>query len=244
MPDRIYDIIHYEHVSDIGMNMVEFNIIPDEDLILYLRGLPKLEPQVQIEVSGYEKDSHFLFQCNYYATVDNISSFYQSNVDYIVLMIHTNKANLVYEYLTFPKAHIKQKEHKKDKCERLVQFKGSQNPAQSVYNPLLHKFSKAKNVTLRNKNNVTQSNFYWKEDACSHGVCKAEQTTEPPLLNSILKDNTIIEYFEHDQESKNNKHSKNIICFNQKKLYFTLIIVVLLLVVIFLYTYKYYLNNV
>lgn len=251
MTDRLYDIIKYEYARDVGRNMIEFYVIPDDDLILYLHSIPKLEPQIYISLNGYEIDTKVLFQCNYYANADAISSFYQTDTNYLVFTIFTNKANRIYKYISFPRSGIKQKVIPQDPCNERTYFKGSKNPPLAIYNPLRGRFQrpkKPKDTPTRNGNK--KKNYYWDINACSHGVCKAEQTTEPPLLNSLvdLSDTTSIspplvstsstsffptvEYFQPNDTIEYFKDSSQIVCFNKTKIYLSALVIIIILVLI------------
>ncbi len=183
MTERLYTITHFEYVRDIGKNMVELYIIPDEDLLLYLHGIPKLEPQIYISLKGYEKDTYIKYQCNYYASVDSLSSFYENNNQDFVFTIFTNKCNIIYEYMSFPKSYIKELKPDIDMCNEKQCFIGSKNPPMAVYNPIKKKFQRIRKPSYTQ---IEKENNNWEQNACSHGVCKAEQTTEPPLLNSLI----------------------------------------------------------
>lgn len=229
--DRLYKVIHYEYARDVGKNMIELNIIPDEDLILYLNSIPKLEPQIFISVNGYCVDTNILFNCNYYASLDNISEFYETNVDYIVFTIFTDKANRVYEYISFPRSNIKQKFIKQDICEEYTSFKGSNNPPLAVYNPFKGKFDRFKRPKkqIPNQSTTKPKGGFWEPNACSQGVCKAEQTTEPPLLNSLVdlsEQYNTIEYFEHPEETA------RIICFNKTNIYMIIFLIIAIVIII------------
>ncbi len=198
--DRLYKITHYEYAYDVGRNLIELYIVPDEDLLLYLSSIPKLEPQILMTLNGYRTDGT-LFQCNYYATVDNISNAYCKDVDYMVFIINSNLVSVHYDYAIFPKSNIKEK-FKKEKCDETSLFKGSINPPSMVYNPKEKRFTsisvrkqtvKPRNGNLKkmlNKMNSTSSgegvgDDDWSKESCSHGLCKAELTTEPPLLKLL-----------------------------------------------------------
>ena len=120
------------------------------------------------------------------ASID--SSFYQTDTDYLVFTIFTDKANRVYKYMSFPRSGIKQKVIPRDPCNELTRFKGSKNPPLAIYNPLRGRFQRPRKPkdTPTHEGNKLKKNYYWDPSACSHGVCKAEQTTEPPLLNSLV----------------------------------------------------------
>lgn len=230
--DRLYKVIHYEYARDVGKNMIELNIIPDEDLILYLNSIPKLEPQIFISVNGYNVDINTIFNCNYYASCDNISSFYESNVDYMIFTIFTDKADRVYEYISFPRSNIKQKFIKQDTCNEYTSFKGSNNPPLAVYNPFKGKFDRFKRSKKQIVPQMTLQPDSSEMNACSHGVCKAEQTTEPPLLNSLvdLSDQyNTVEYFQH---SDNVSNVSKIVCFNKTNMYMILFLIITIIVII------------
>ncbi len=178
--DRLYTVIHYEYAKDVGINMVELYIIPDEELILYLNNIPKLEPQIFISTNGRNVDTNTIINCNYYASVDKISEFYETDTNYIVFIIFTNQANIIYKNISFPRSNIKQKIIKKNNCNEYTSFMGSKNPPLTIYNPLVGKFRKFKQ--FKSSKDVPN----WNENECSHGICKAEQTTEPPLLNLLI----------------------------------------------------------
>jgi hypothetical protein len=232
--DRLYKVIHYEYARDVDKNMIELNIIPDEDLILYLDSIPKLEPQIFISVAGYIVDTKTIFNCNYYASADTISSFYETNVNYIVFTIFTDKADRVYEYISFPKSNIKQKCIKQDVCDEYTSFKGSNNPPLAVYNPFkgqFDKFRRPKKQVVKSEQTTTPKGGYWESNSCSHGVCKAEQTTEPPLLNSLvdLSDQyNTVEYFQHSDTA----HVSRIVCFNKTNMYMIIFLIIAIIVII------------
>lgn len=259
--DRLYKIIYYEYIKDFNGNMVELHVVPDEDLILYLNYIPKLEPQVLISLKGLKPDKT-LFQCEYYATVDNISNFYCSDTNYLVFIIHTNLFDIFYDYMTFPKANIKEK-FKIKECEEkeLIPFKGSKNPPLSIYNPLERQFTtnlKFKKPVKPNRNKQLKKIIQntsaiaingdddddWENNTCSHGICKAEQTTEPPLLHSLV--DTTVEYFEHLPEHHSKlvckpKSKLNIICFNKTRfLWVTGILIIISILLLFKYLSKRY----
>jgi len=244
--DRLYKIIYYEYMKDLNKNMVELYITPDEDLILYLNSIPKLEPKILMSLNGFKPDNT-LFQCEYYATVDNISNFYNFDTNYLVFIINTNLTDIVYDYAIFPKANIH--EHFKiQECEEEKEpFKGSSIPPLSVYNPNERQFTTnlkrqkpkpQKNTLLKKlikKSNKIDYNCQdedddWEKNTCSHGMCKAEQTTEPPLLNSLidLSEKDVVEYFEHGHhhhsQSYSEKKKHQVICFNKNKLLWGIIL--------------------
>ena len=195
--DRLYKITHYEYAYDVGRNLIELYIVPDEDLLLYLNSIPKLEPQISMTLNGY-RECGTLFQCNYYATVDTVSNEYCKDANYLVFIINSSLGNIHYDYAIFPKSNIKEK-FKKEKCDETSLFKGSINPPSTVYNPNEKRFTstsvrkqmvKPRNGKLKkmlNKMHSTSSgegvgDDDWSKESCSHGLCKAELTTEPPLL--------------------------------------------------------------
>ena len=77
--DRLYKITHYEYAYDVGRNLIELYIVPDEDLLLYLSSIPKLEPQILMTLNGYRTDGTLVTQLttdeNGYAKADNVLSF-------------------------------------------------------------------------------------------------------------------------------------------------------------------------
>lgn len=243
--DRLYKIIYYEYMKDLNKNMVELYITPDEELILYLDSIPKLEPQILISLNGFKPDNT-LFQCEYYATVDNISNFYNFDTNYLVFIINTNLTDIVYDYAIFPKANIHEK-FKIEECEEeKTPFKGSTIPPLSVYDPIEKQFTtnlkrqkpKPQRNTLLKKlikknNNIDyicgDDDDDWEKNTCSHGLCKAEQTTEPPLLNSLVDVSNTIEYFEHLDCIKPIKKKHNVICFNKTKLLWGILFTILCL---------------
>jgi hypothetical protein len=234
--DRLYKVINFEYVRDVGKNMIELNIIPDEDLILYLNSIPKLEPQIFISVNGYCVNTNTVFNCNYYASCDSISTFYESNVNYIVFTIFTDKADRVYEYISFPKSNIKQKFIKQETCNEYTSFNGSNNPPLAVYNPFKGKFDRfkrpKKQIVPQSNLPTTQTSDLWEMNACSHGVCKAEQTTEPPLLNSLVdlsEQYNTIEYFQHCDTVPS---VSKIVCFNKTSMYMILFLIIAIIVII------------
>lgn len=241
--DRLYKIIYYEYMKDLDKNMVELYITPDEDLILYLDSIPKLEPKILMSLKGFKPDNT-LFQCEYYATVDNISNFYNFNTDYLVFIINTNLTDITYDYATFPKAQIHEKFKIQECEEEKTPFKGSNIPPLSVYDPNEKRFTTnlkkpkpQRNTLLKKlikKNNTINYDYNddddWEKNTCSHGLCKAEQTTEPPLLNSLVDVSDTIEYFEHldciKPPLEKKKHKHDVICFNKSKLLWSTIILI------------------
>jgi hypothetical protein len=240
--DRLYKIIYYEYMKDLNKNMVELYINPDEELILYLDSIPKLEPKILMSLKGFKPDNT-IFQCEYYATVDNISNFYNFDTNYLVFIIDTNLTDITYDYATFPKAQIRDKFKIQECEEEKTPFKGSAIPPLSVYDPNEMRFTTnlkkpkpQRNTLLKKlikKNNVLNyecgdNDDDWEKNTCSHGLCKAEQTTEPPLLNSLVDVSDTIEYFEHlDCIKPPKKKQHNVICFNKSKLLWGLIFLIL-----------------
>lgn len=244
--DRLYKIIYYEYMKDLNKNMVELYINPDEELILYLDSIPKLEPKILMSLNGFKPDNT-LFQCEYYATVDNISNFYNFNTNYLVFIIDTNLTDITYDYATFPKAQIHEKFKIQECEEEKTPFKGSSIPPLSIYDSNERRFTTnlkkpkpQRNTLLKKliKKNKTINYDYnddddWEKNTCSHGLCKAEQTTEPPLLNSLVDVSDTIEYFEHLGCIKPPEKKHNVICFNKSKLLWSLILLILCVLLAF-----------
>lgn len=205
--DRLYNIKHFNYISDIGKNMIELYIEPDEDLILYINSIPKLEPKIFINVNGHYLDKKDLFQCNFYSVVDNTSDFYNKfNANCIVFIIFTDLVGINFDFAIFPNAGIKQIYKSDDDCfQNLSPFNGSDLlPPLSYYNPKLRKI-----IRFKTPKKTEYSSFKANDkssDSKNYKICKAEQITEPPLVN--LMDTTpqtcgggrcnVIEYFDDD----------------------------------------------
>lgn len=177
--DRLYSIKKFDYVKDLDRNMLELYIVLDEDLILYLDSIPKLEPKIWINIDG-EQD--------FYAVVDSISNLY-SDVPAdgcAVFLIDTDIIGIHFDYVTFPRAGIKS-DYTPEQI-RSTTFNGSDlMPPLSYYNPLLRDIVQfhPDNDKHDATDNRTESGIViaGKNKLGNSKLCKAEQLTEPPLAN-------------------------------------------------------------
>lgn len=221
--DRLYSIKKFDYVKDLDRTMLELYIVLDEDLILYLDSIPKLEPKIRIKIDGEQE---------FYGVCDTISNVYNdgcSSDGCAVFMIDTDIIGIHFDYVTFPRAGIKQEYTPDEVCS--TTFNGSDLlPPLSYYNPLtrrIEKFNIDKNIDSDKTcgGGLECGLFIAGKNSSKSKMCKAEQLTEPPLAN--LTDVTpptcgggkcsIIEHFDgkspkrrHDDDKCSSSRSINL----------------------------------
>ena len=232
--DRLYNIKKFDYISDLDTNMIELYIEPDDDLILYIKSIPKLEPKILINLNGHHLGNKELFQTNYFAVVDNISNYYNdTSVDCLVFIIYTCMAGVNLDFVMFPNSGIEQPciPSTQEECND-APFNGSDVlPPLSYYNPMLKEivqFSAPKNRKSIVADIVRGGTGY----SVTHKMCKAEQLTEPPLAN--LKDVTpqtcgggkcnVVEYFDENCPGVCKKKLEKCKPFNYLNLNYVLIL--------------------
>lgn len=184
--DRLYSIKKFDYVKDLDRNMLELYIVLDEDLILYLDSIPKLEPKIWINIDG-EQD--------FYAVVDSISNVYTGGGcpadGCAVFLIDTDIIGIHFDYVTFPRSGIKS-DYTPEQI-RSTTFNGSDlMPPLSYYNPLLRDIVQFHADTDNHATDTTTDGvgeggggivIAGKNKLGNSKLCKAEQLTEPPLAN-------------------------------------------------------------
>lgn len=174
--DRLYSIKKFDYVKDLDRTMLELYIVLDEDLILYLDSIPKLEPKIWINIDG-EQD--------FYAVVDSISNVYTEGGcpgdGCAVFLIDTDIIGIHFDYVTFPRAGIKQDYTPEMECSTV--FNGSDLlPPLSYYNPLTRHIEKF-HVPKNDDKDCVEGVIIAGKNYPNTKMCKAEQITEPPLVN-------------------------------------------------------------
>lgn len=201
--NRLYNIKKFDYISDLDSNMIELYVEPDDDLILYIKSIHKLEPKILINLNGHYISNKQLFQSDYYAVVDNISNEYECN-GCMVFMIYTCIADVNMDFVMFPNSGIEQIPEPAELGCTDNPFNGSDLlPPLGYYNPMLKDIVQFKPPKKRKK---VMADVLKGNSLVNHKMCKAEQLTEPPLAD--LKDITpqtcgmgrcnVVEYFDEN----------------------------------------------
>lgn len=190
--DKLYKVTKFEHVVEMHTRYVHLYITPDEDLILYFNNSPRHK---LIHVYGNIPETNAPFECEIYATVDNIMTAFEpcSNSCNVITFIMNSETCVNYEYISFPLANIIYNIPLFEYDKERSLFLKSVNPPQGYYDSDVKRYiiplPPSISIVDKISNELSlaeQTKLYMKEHPSCGGkdnLCNVNNSSEPALIN-------------------------------------------------------------